>query len=200
MYVRKFLVFAFLFLATPLAVQTANAQESKAPLAAEYPLAAPFKMDAVPKPQELLDRVGDLLDSARKTTRKRTGSTLGVIRVGDNAHGTWGALYAWENDNWVHRGYTLEPSPGHARGPIPLGTYAFDRWLSPNLGKTLRLHNVPDFTNILVHVGNFQRDTVGCILAGREYDEDVTRLIDSRSLTNQLYDNHTSGDIIIIAD
>jgi hypothetical protein len=54
---------------------------------------------------------------------------------------------------------------------IPEGEYIvepFDSELHPN---TWRLMNVPDRSAILIHIGNRERDTEGCILPGMSYGE-----------------------------
>lgn len=61
---------------------------------------------------------------------------------------------------------------------IPTGTYKASVWHSPTRGDTIRLHDVPDRDSILVHVGNFPRDTKGCILPGMIF-------IDGREIVGQ---------------
>ena len=51
--------------------------------------------------------------------------------------------------------------------PLPAGTYHVIKQLSPRFQKmTPHLQNVPDHTFIEMHVGNYPRDTHGCILLG----------------------------------
>lgn len=66
-------------------------------------------------------------------------------------------------------GHTLEPpwrdnKPFESR--VPAGTYKATRHDSPNHGSVLKLHGVPDRTDILMHSGNYPRETKGCILPG----------------------------------
>lgn len=49
---------------------------------------------------------------------------------------------------------------------IPTGIYLCKPHLSERFGATWRLLNVPERDDILFHVGNFPRDTHGCILVG----------------------------------
>jgi hypothetical protein len=161
----------------------------------ENPLGRPFEFEGFAKPEDTLKEIQESLSVQALGGQ----SGVGVVREGENAHGTWGYIFTWDGSKWVHQGYTLEPRSSVGKGPIPLGDYRFNRWMSPNLGKTLRLHNVPGFTDILIHVGNTQADTKGCILAAKNVDrlKDPTRLVNSRVLTDWLYDNQPEGLVLV---
>ncbi len=49
---------------------------------------------------------------------------------------------------------------------IPEGTYPLTPIDSPKYGSTWLLENVPNRSEILIHVGNYPKDSRGCILAG----------------------------------
>ena len=72
---------------------------------------------------------------------------------------------------------------------IPRGTYTITLPVSPKFGRKLpRLNNVPCFDGILIHRGNTDVDTSGCILVGENkvvgkvinstpYEEKLVKLI-----------------------
>ena len=49
---------------------------------------------------------------------------------------------------------------------IPAGEYQWEKHQSPSKGECLLISGVPGRTWILLHLGNFTRDTQGCILVG----------------------------------
>lgn len=73
--------------------------------------------------------------------------------------------------------------PGEPKVPgktcIPCGRYRITIERSPRLSElaghdvfTPRLHDVPNFDGILLHPGNFERDTLGCPMPGMSFGED----------------------------
>lgn len=58
---------------------------------------------------------------------------------------------------------------------IPLGQYTTRIKWSNKLGRVFEVQEVPNRTNILVHIGNTTKDTYGCILPGRYRDYSQVR-------------------------
>lgn len=52
---------------------------------------------------------------------------------------------------------------------IPEGKYKVKRHVSPSKGECFKIQKVTGRTDILIHVGNFNKDTQGCILPGRYF-------------------------------
>lgn len=154
----------------------------------------PYQFEGLDADQEWRDDFESLTEPETLNAR-----AIGIFRAGENRYGTWGYLLVAENGKWVRRGFTLEPRASVGKGPIPVGNYPAKRWMSPRLKKTIRLFNVPGFTNILIHVGNTQGDTSGCVLAGLGVDnlKDPTRLVNSRQLVDAVYDAFSSGPVLV---
>lgn len=66
----------------------------------------------------------------------------------------------------------------YGKTAIPVGTYHIDMdtaspkfrsksWAQPYFGKLPRLLSVPGWSGVLIHPGNYAKDTEGCILVGR---------------------------------
>lgn len=79
----------------------------------------------------------------------------------------------------VYKCYTLEDKYREVKGvpvgqwkvkgetAIPVGTYKVTYEWSPHFkGMRPRLHNVPGYDGVLIHTGNRDTDTEGCILVG----------------------------------
>lgn len=72
---------------------------------------------------------------------------------------------------------------------IPAGTYTVVMRFSPHFGRVMpRLLNVPGFEGILIHSGNTDADTLGCILVGERFDGDTIARGTSRIAYGRLYD------------
>ena len=101
-----------------------------------------------------------------------------VVRCRQSVDGTFGRLFV----NGEFYCYTLEPPMPKVMVkpyPIPCGTYDLTlsvqspkyryRWpYNCYKGCVPRLLNVPGFDGILIHIGNFAKDTLGCILVGEK--------------------------------
>lgn len=75
---------------------------------------------------------------------------------------------------------------------IPEGNYIAIPHISPRFGNSIWIQNVPNRSEILIHLGNYHRDTLGCILVGKDfYDIDNDGHVDvtmSRVTMEDLYD------------
>jgi len=54
---------------------------------------------------------------------------------------------------------------------IPSGTYLVIKHQSPKFGDTFWVKDVPNRTAILIHSGNYNHHTLGCILPGRKHTD-----------------------------
>ncbi len=64
---------------------------------------------------------------------------------------------------------------------IPIGKYLVRKFFSPKRKKDVPvLLNVPNFTGIEIHVGNFPTDTDGCILVGDVRDPKKAAIYSSK--------------------
>lgn len=85
---------------------------------------------------------------------------------------------------------TLEPAVKERYGRIPAGKYYVDYCKSPRFGRRmLRLRCVPRRQGILIHSGNTEKDTKGCILVGLgSYIDGIPCLSKSAHCLVKLYD------------
>jgi len=75
---------------------------------------------------------------------------------------------------------------------IPKGTYLAGKHMSPSKGHCVAIKGVPMRSNILIHVGNYTSDILGCILVGdsvRDINNDGKYdVTNSRNTFNKLMD------------
>lgn len=90
---------------------------------------------------------------------------LQLIRIFDNGKYTIGKLY----DGETYICDTLEPTKVGVNHPcVPVGTYRISYQPSKKFGCDMPfLQEVQGRTGIMIHVGNYPKDTQGCILVGR---------------------------------
>ena len=82
---------------------------------------------------------------------------------------TTGAFKVWVDDVIKLEGMTMElPWKNNESNVscIPEGEYALQQYHSVKFGSVLQVMDVPDRKYILIHHGNYNRDTHGCILLG----------------------------------
>ena len=122
-----------------------------------------------------ITEVEDRLQNARSND-SFSGTTLNLLRYSDDGKATLSLLFY----NQKFFCYALEDTfnpvkiPGETR--IPSGTYKLDfnttltpltqsyRNQYPWFTNHLELKNVPNYTSVYLHLGNYHQDTEGCIL------------------------------------
>lgn len=77
------------------------------------------------------------------------------------------------------------PQKKYAETAIPAGTYKVTMEYSPHFKRSLPLlHDVPHFIGILIHSGNTQRDSAGCIIVG--FNTVKGKVTNSRATSDKL--------------
>jgi hypothetical protein len=118
-----------------------------------------------------------------------------LIRLHESNVQTLGHLLIYEGITKVFDCMTLELADKDNQrsvSRIPAGTYWVEKHNSPKFGKSFWVKDVPGRSEILIHVGNFYRDTRGCVLAGdgfEDIDKDgLTDVTNSKKTINKLYE------------
>jgi hypothetical protein len=100
---------------------------------------------------------------------------------------------------------TLElPDNGNQKNVscIPEGVYNVDRFYSASRGLCFYVKNVPNRTAILIHSGNYNKDTRGCILPGLYFedlnDDDLIDVAESRAALSRLINTVENFKLYII--
>lgn len=87
---------------------------------------------------------------------------------------TRGRLYFFDGDKQVFDCVTMElpwKNNGKNISCIPVGIYTVVKHTSPKFGSCLKVLDVPGRSEILFHAGNYNKDTHGCILPGKQFAE-----------------------------
>lgn len=95
-----------------------------------------------------------------------------LIRLQSDASQTLGLLQFFKAESLLFECKTMElPWRDNRRNVscIPPGAYEVRKHLSPKFGRSFHVLNVPGRSEILIHPGNYNRDTLGCILPGIAY-------------------------------
>lgn len=75
----------------------------------------------------------------------------------------------------------------YGKTAIPYGTYKVVMTYSPKFKRILpEILSVPNFSNIRIHSGNTEEDSLGCIIVGR--NKEVGKVIDSKICLGLLLD------------
>lgn len=90
--------------------------------------------------------------------------------------------------------FTIErPNLGNRRriSCIPEGVYSVSKsafWNGKHKGqRAFRIHDVPNRSGILIHVGNFAHDVIGCIAPGISFSDELGRTYNSQKAFNMLW-------------
>lgn len=117
-----------------------------------------------------------------------------IIRSAMNQDQTIGTGLAFDNlGRMLFEFQTLElPFLQNAKGisSIPEGRYIVEKRQSERFGSHFHVKDVQERSMILIHIGNYHRNTSGCILVGSEHkylDKDhCLDVVDSRTTMKKL--------------
>lgn len=93
-----------------------------------------------------------------------------VLKRNYTKYQTWGYLFE-ESSNQLEL-VTLEKAWKENQrriSCIPEGKYLCKPHVSPKFGKCFWLQDVPCRSEILIHAGNYQTDSLGCLLVGLDF-------------------------------
>lgn len=112
-----------------------------------------------------------------------------LIRTTDDGKQTLGSLQLYEAGKELFRCVTLELAWKDNKANlscIPKGFYVVKQYISQKFGRCFKILNVLGRSDILIHAGNFNRDTHGCILVGAkivDLDKDTTPDVSNSAAT-----------------
>ena len=95
-----------------------------------------------------------------------------LLRIDYQEKQTLGGLYIFDGVLDIFNCKTLELPwlDNQARiSCIPVGHYKTHYHISPTFGRCFWVQDVPGRSEILIHKGNYNRDTKGCVLVGNGF-------------------------------
>jgi hypothetical protein len=92
--------------------------------------------------------------------------TYTLTRISQSSEGTFGLF---TDPTGLQLCVTCEPPPDTDHPCIPAGTYQVIPHNSPAHPNTWEISNVPGRTAILIHNGNTDADTLGCVVVGKSF-------------------------------
>ena len=99
---------------------------------------------------------------------------LVLVRLSDDGKLSLGRLYVFDGLEMIYHCCTLEPAwKANERqvSCVPWGRYTVRQRVSNKYGKHFHLIDVANRDWVLIHSGNFRRDTTGCILVGATFSD-----------------------------
>ena len=141
-----------------------------------------------------------------KRTAKKQNYTIGDLYI----DGQWFSNTLEDKDRGLTQNMTEEEISKikvYGSTAIPTGKYKIDMntvspkfknrpWAKKWNGKLPRLKSVPGYEGVLIHVGNTQKDTLGCILVGE--NKIKGQVINSTTTFNKLMELLTKREDITI--
>ena len=119
-----------------------------------------------------------------------------ITRLLDDGKQTLGSLEVFEGLTKVFSCVTLEPAWLDNKtnvSCIPAGRYAARKRTSDKYQDHVSIEGVKGRSAILIHYGNYRKDTQGCVLVGREY-----AYIDKDSLLDVTSSKAVLGRLLLI--
>lgn len=106
--------------------------------------------------------------------------TLTRNRAQSGPQGTFGSITDEDNNQLC---VTCERPPTGEHPCVQEGTFEFNLYESPTKGQVWITQDVPGRTNIEIHAGNDENDSLGCILVGDRFGtvDDLPAVLDSKA-------------------
>ncbi len=105
-----------------------------------------------------------------------------------------------DKDRGLDNSMTLEKIKSikqYGETAIPTGVYEAEIYQSPSHGTVILLKDVKGFSMIEIHVGNFPKDSLGCLLVGSSHGTDVVK--NSKATMKKLLELVKNADSIIVS-
>ena len=120
--------------------------------------------------------------------------TFILRRIWKNEAGVWGTLIDYKKDQPF--AVTLE----NDYYAIPAGMYELQKYSSKKFKKTYEVTGVPGRTKIIIHKGNIEAHTKGCILIGEQFEDDSILYSSHGFIEFMNRMNDTEKGILIVED